>query len=369
MTEKNDLVVLVEKSSLSKPKVEALMTAFAPAFKDAGELVREAKTIVVKDEDDTESMNRARTIRLKLQRIRTKIVEPTRKELKEQSLRESRAIDGAANIIKALIVPEEEKLQKLEKFAEIKKAERLEKRYSERLEKLGKYVEDPMLYKLREMTDETFEKLLENSKKAHEAQIEAERQAQLKREAEERKNKVYSERREQLLPYIDFIDINELTRETTNTVFNNLLKLGIDTKKQYEADQKAIAEENEKLKKQQEKERKEQEAKLKKEREAREKAEKKLADEKKAQEERKKIEEKKQLEEKKRIENQKKLEEAEAQKKLLAPDKEKLMNLHADLQGVKAPAVQSKKANDVLVEFENKVRIITDWLYEEASKL
>jgi hypothetical protein len=88
-----------------------------------------------------------------------------------------------ANIIKALIVPVEEHLEKQEKFAELKQAERKAVRLAQRIEKLSQYVPDVSVFSLADMTDQAFENLLDISMQAHETQAAAVAQAEAKRVA------------------------------------------------------------------------------------------------------------------------------------------------------------------------------------------
>ena len=120
---KNQLVTLVEKSELDPTKAQVLLENFQDYFKIASEWEARAKTIVVTDISQAVEMKLARTGRLYLRDKRIAI-EKTRKELKEQSLREGKAIDGIANVLKALIVPIEEYLDEQEHYvANIAKAE------------------------------------------------------------------------------------------------------------------------------------------------------------------------------------------------------------------------------------------------------
>src|SRR5713226_7711522 len=111
----DDLKLIITQSGLAENKVQELMSNFSTAFNEARALVDSSKDIIVTSEDQIEEMSKAREARLKLKNLRV-TVENTRKELKEQSLREGKAIDVAANIIKALIAPVEEHLEKQEQF-------------------------------------------------------------------------------------------------------------------------------------------------------------------------------------------------------------------------------------------------------------
>lgn len=167
-------------TGLEQTKVETLLSNFGKAYADAKTLAAGASALVVTEESQTDLMREARTKRLALKAVRVE-VENTRKSLKEQSLREGKAIDGMANIIKALIVPVEEHLEGQEKFAELRQAERAAKKHAERVEQLSQYVADVSLYSLRDMSDEAFTTLLAGSKEAFTAQKEAEAKAEADR--------------------------------------------------------------------------------------------------------------------------------------------------------------------------------------------
>lgn len=178
----NELIKIVDESQLQQDKSKLLVESYAGFYTTANQLATEAKTIKVESIDQVEEMQKARDIRLKLKAVRVE-TEKTRKELKEQSLREGKAIDGMANIIKALVVPVEEYLENQEKFAErIKEAEDKEVE-QRRINELSKYVESVEVYKLHpsDMSTDTFEQLVKAAKTAHEAQIKAEQEAEAER--------------------------------------------------------------------------------------------------------------------------------------------------------------------------------------------
>src|SRR5450755_2638315 len=113
----SELSVIAEDSGLEPTKVEGLLANFGTAYANAKVLANGATDLIVTDEAQADIMQDARRRRLAIKAVRVE-VENTRKSLKEQSLREGKAIDGMANIIKALIIPVEEHLEKQEKFAE-----------------------------------------------------------------------------------------------------------------------------------------------------------------------------------------------------------------------------------------------------------
>jgi len=116
---------IVAESGLESTKAAVMLKQFQDYFELAAEWEVKAKTIVVTDDSQTDDMKVAREGRLFLRQKRIAI-EKTRKELKEQALREGKAIDGIANVLKALIVPIEEHLDKQERYVEIKAAEQAE---------------------------------------------------------------------------------------------------------------------------------------------------------------------------------------------------------------------------------------------------
>jgi hypothetical protein len=116
----NQLEVIVKESGLEETKANVILKKFQDYFKITAEWELRAKTIIVTDESQTDLMALAKTGRKLLSERRIE-VENTRKALKEQSLREGKAIDGIANVLKGLIAPIEEHLKKQENFIELKR--------------------------------------------------------------------------------------------------------------------------------------------------------------------------------------------------------------------------------------------------------
>jgi len=323
MAKQNELAQLVSGMDLQKPKIDSLMQGFTGYFSEARKIVDECKDINVSDEKQVDLMKQARESRLKLKEIRVNC-EKTRKELKEQSLREGRAIDGIANVIKALIVPVEEHLEKQEKFAEVQEQLRLEKQLGDRVEKLSKYVADTSLYDLKDMADEVFNNLLAGCKQSWE---------KAKKEEDEAET-----------------EARRIADEETDR-------------------QEKIRFENEKLKKEAEErkrvaeiERQKYEEVLRKANEAKKQAEAKLRAEKETQV--------KKEEEEKRMEDAKnKAEDEEKRKALLAPDKEKLLAFATELSVIKPPVVKSREADQVMQRVVKTLETVVTYLQDEAKKL
>jgi len=207
--ETKDLQVIVKESGLEPSKAQVLLDNFSGYFQLAAEWEQKAKALVVTDESQWGEMKMAREGRLFLREKRIAI-ENTRKKLKEQSLREGKAIDGIANVLKALIVPIEEHLDAQEHFIEYKQkaeeeARRLEaekilqeKEERERLEKEAEErrirEENERLKKEAEVREaaakkerEAAERKLAKERAAAEAKLQAERFAREQELAEERK--------------------------------------------------------------------------------------------------------------------------------------------------------------------------------------
>jgi len=121
----NKLAVIVRESGLETTKAKYVLEKFQDYFEITSEWEKKAKTIIVTNETQQAEMQMARAGRLFLMRKRTDI-EKVRKELKEQALREGKAIDGISNILKALIMPIEEYLDKQERFVEIREESKQE---------------------------------------------------------------------------------------------------------------------------------------------------------------------------------------------------------------------------------------------------
>lgn len=182
----NQLEVLVNESGLEKSKAQILLDNFSDYFEIADEWERKAKTIKVTDASQEADMKIARVGRLALREKRI-LLEKKRKELKEQSLREGKAIDGIANALKAVIVPIEEYLDRQERFVQIKEEEKKELL---RLE-AEKRIEEERIAKEKEEAKERERIFKENER----LRKEAEERDRLAKVEEEKRKKEEAERR------------------------------------------------------------------------------------------------------------------------------------------------------------------------------
>lgn len=190
MESENKLQIIVENSGLEKTKADYILENFNSYFSVAAEWEKRAKSLVVFDESQTDIMAMARVGRLALKEKRLTL-EKERKRLKEQSLREGKAIDGIANVLKALIVPIEKYLDKQENFVKYKKEE------EERLERIEreKKEEEERIAKEKAHQEEQERIRKENEKLKREAEA---REQEIKKEKEkaeqERKDRIEKER-------------------------------------------------------------------------------------------------------------------------------------------------------------------------------
>lgn len=176
----NELVVLVDNSELQTSTRELLLTAFQPFLEQAKEWRAKAEALVVTDATQLTEMKQAREGRLALRLIRTQ-ADKKRKELKEDSNRYNKAVQGIYNAIEAVILPIEEHLEKQEKFAEIAEANRKELLHNERVALLQPYRVDYFAYDLRNMPEDTFKQLLEGSKLAYEKAVQEQQRLEQER--------------------------------------------------------------------------------------------------------------------------------------------------------------------------------------------
>lgn len=333
----DELQLIIQEQGLTENKVEEVLKSFSTDFNEARRIVEEAKSISVTDSDQNLEIQRARDKRIELKNVRIK-VENTRKQLKEQSLREGKAIDGAANIIKALIIPVEEQLEKQEKFVELEAERKLSERLQKRTEELSKFVDDVSVYNLKEMEDSVFDTLLENSKKALEEKKAAELKAEKERIEREKKE---AEERERIR-----LENEKLKQEAIKREEKAKIEREKQNKKLQEERKKAEAE-----KKKHDDEMKAKEEELRIQREAKERAEKDMRE----QAEREKKEEEERLEKERQL--------------LLAPDKNKLLALAEQFNNIEMPIVQSEKAKLTVQDIKGMIARLTTFIEQRTQDL
>jgi hypothetical protein len=188
----NELAIVISETQVPEDMQKSLIEYFTPFLQQAADWKEKAESLVVTDITQTHEMKMAREARLAIREIRL-AADKTRKMLKEDSLKYGRAVQGAYNVIEAVISPIESHLEKQEKFKELYELRQKEKLRLER-EELSKDVREYMIVNINlgEITQTDFERMLNGAilqkQAAEQAAIKAEeeRQARLKQEAEER---------------------------------------------------------------------------------------------------------------------------------------------------------------------------------------
>ncbi len=188
----NELLPAVSESGVGEAVEQLLIERFTPFLEEAKGWKEKAESLVVTDISQVREMKMAREARLAIREVRIN-ADKARKELKEDSLRYGRAVQGVYNVIESVIAPIEDHLLNQEKFKE--RYEQLLKAElrAEREKITAPYRE--YLYAnidLGELIEEDFEKMLNGAKLQKQqaddlaAKVEADRVARIKAEVEER---------------------------------------------------------------------------------------------------------------------------------------------------------------------------------------
>lgn len=255
--EKSGLVSFLETKNISEETALSIAPSFEDFYVQANDWKSKA-TAFLKDPNisDEEKAKQARIARLALVKVRTGI-DKKRKELNADDKQRIDDRNQAAGVLSDLVTPLEDLLLEKEKAQEIAQKAINDKIKEDREAKLAPYSVDSTFYDLINMPEELFEKMLENSKLAHEAKIQKEKEAEEQAAFEKRT----SERKEQLVligfkphetgAYVHkLFDVHEEIVDYPNDQwesFLNKLKADIDAdKKQEEEKANLRAEEAEK---------------------------------------------------------------------------------------------------------------------------
>lgn len=377
-----DITILPPDVELPAESSQSIISAYQGYFEKARELTQQAEGIT--------SPKIARVMRLELKGVRVE-AEKTRKNLKEDSIRVGKAIDGANNILLAIITPVEQRLDEIEKAEERRIAAENEARRQERRAQLAPYgvvmfMDSPTL---GTMPQEDFDAILSDAKAIHEQRVKREQEeaaaalAQQVAEAKERE-RVRLENEKLLREAAEREAAAQVERERAAREKAELeAKLAqeraeAERKAEYER-QLAEAREKEAA----EKARKEREALEAKHRAEQRKAEAKAAEERAAREkaEAEAARQREELLEKQRqvieaenarlAEEARKQREAEelAEKAAQAPDREKLLQYARALGSIPVPSCKSKKARNLVQALVTDILEAANSLREAAEKL
>lgn len=206
MEQPAELLAIVTKEQLPDTTAQFLIEKFAPFLEQIAEWKEKALALVVTDESQAAEMQLAREGRLALRKVRT-TADKLREELKAESLRYGRAVQGVYNVIEAGIVPIEKHLEDQEKFIERMEAKRRDELRIERQQLVaGLHEYFPVNIDLGYMTAEDFDRMYNGAvlqqKAAAEAKAAAEEAAKVAAAKAEKeriaKEKADAEERERL---------------------------------------------------------------------------------------------------------------------------------------------------------------------------
>ena len=192
--QENQLITTIQDSGVEASTGKFLEEQFLPMFKEAEKWKKKALSLVVTDASQVKDMATAREARLDLKRIRVN-ADKKRIALKQNSLRERKAIQGVYNVIDYLITPIEVHLYKQEKFVELIEAERLAELKAKRLLELEPYWNFvPLGIDLRNMKEEDYQKIFKGAKMQRQAELDKEALEEQKRFADQKAKEVEQER-------------------------------------------------------------------------------------------------------------------------------------------------------------------------------
>ena len=206
----------------------------------------------IKMEISEENIPAFKALRLKIRDNRTKGIEAWHKVNKEFYLKGGQFVDAIRRKESAENERMEANLLECEKHFENLEIERLKELQSTRAELVSLYVEDASLLKLSEMDDDVFEAFLSVKKKSYEDKLAEEAKIEAERLEAEKKAELYKTRKEELLPFWDFVkedhksaDFGELPKEAFDIILGEVKTAKVEHEKEVEAQRV----ENERLKK------------------------------------------------------------------------------------------------------------------------
>jgi hypothetical protein len=178
------LTTVLSDAGLDQNSNAAILEKFAAFDAQASEWMAKAKTLVVTGADQKDEIKQAREARLALRKIRTE-ADKTRKELKAESLRYGKAVQGVYNFLEYKIKPIEDHLQSQEDFAKIAEQKRVDALRAERellvndLREFVGYGDD-----FGAMSQPSFDAVLASAKQQRADQIKHNEEAKAAHEAE-----------------------------------------------------------------------------------------------------------------------------------------------------------------------------------------
>lgn len=253
---------------LEESKAADIAAQFKPMLDRMVELEKEYNAVIQLPIEDPATTRKAKELRLKYVKVRTGTAE-IHKAQKAFYLAGGRFVDGWKNAQLFASEGIEKKLEEIEKFAEIKEAQRVAALQAEREAILAPYnLENLQALSLGHMTEQVWENFLTGTKANHQAKLDAIAKAEAARIAAE---KAAAEERERMRLENEKLKAEAEIRE--KQLAKERAEAEAKAKAEREAADKLLREEKARAEAEAAKVRAEQEAKMKVEREAREKAE------------------------------------------------------------------------------------------------
>ena len=345
--------------NVSVEKRNEVQSVLNHVFNGVAKMREQLDGVTVTDANDKVNMKLANTIRLGVRQVRLeaeKTFDAKRADVQQQMLSyktEDSLWLKAKQTMQILTKEIEENARWKEETKERFEAEQKELKVQQRMLKVSKVAPEMARTEFESMSDETFEMFFAGIEKAFNDKIEAEKKAETERIEKEKAEIAERER---------IRKENERLKAETEAKEKQL----IAERAKYEAERKAIEEAAKK-------EREENERKLKAEQEtARIAAEKAAAEKAKLEAE---IKAKAEAEEKERKENEAKViaeqkaKEVAEKKAKNAPDKTKLIELAAQIDGLNMPEIKSEEAQKILVDVKILLSKVSVFIREKSSGL
>jgi hypothetical protein len=174
---------VVLKSGLDLSEAQRIVLNYVPLLEQVSDFTEELKTL---NPDNDEDVLRAKRISTDLSKINGS-ADRQKKGDKALALAVGRCIDGAFNLVKGSSDLAKMDAEKIIKHAEIKEKEKMEALQREREDILLPFHENPSVFRLGEMDENTFEILKRGMEAEYNAKIESERLAKEKTEKRERR--------------------------------------------------------------------------------------------------------------------------------------------------------------------------------------
>lgn len=247
----NALVTFINQKNVDVELRDNLIKSFQNFYDQVEEWKKKAEGIKITSIDQVREMQIARNARLAFKDLRIN-VDKVRKELKDEYLRKCQIIDGIAKIITDSITPIEDYLKEQEKFAEIQAQKIKDELKAKRILELAAFEVNCEFYDLANMPEDIYQELLLNSEKKFIETKEAEEKAIRDAQEKERLDKLEQERKIEIAPYRQFIEIEPDLRNMEPEDYTQLLQLAAEAKNLAELEQEEIKKENERLKQERE---------------------------------------------------------------------------------------------------------------------